>query len=109
MPARKGPPDNAAEQQDLEARQAPTARRAPTKRVVAPEDWVERVAKRDRAEPAGPVPGRGRAAFSLRAALAALPERAAFQLPAAPVGSQALVVGVVRARSRSAARRVAPG
>lgn len=83
MPARKGPPDNAAEQQDLKDRQAPAARQARTNPVEAPEDRVAPVANwdrvedraegraEDRAEPAGPMAGRGLAAVSLRAALAA--------------------------------------
>jgi hypothetical protein len=117
MPARKGPPDNAAEEQDLKARQAPAARQARTNPVEAPEDRVAPVAKwdrvedraEDRAEPAGPVAGRGLVAVSLRAVPAAPWGRAAFQLPAAPVGSRALGVVVVKARSRSAAQREAPG
>jgi hypothetical protein len=77
MPARKGPPDNAAAQQDLKDRQAPAAQQARTNPVEAPEDRAAPVANwdrvedrvEDRAEPAGPVAGR--AAFSLRAAPAA--------------------------------------
>jgi hypothetical protein len=75
MLARKDPPDNGAEQQDLKDRQASAARQARTNRVEAPEDRVAPVAKwnwvEDRVEPAGPVAGRGLAAFSLRAAPAA--------------------------------------